>query len=299
MYLSRVVLSYPLVLNYFKLFQKITDVVLLTSMRIELPENNSQLIYKEEDLVRLNIRQNYDLLRSQLYKADERDDCVLIQGAAFVVRGRAFPMLGVGGIDFLDSLAQNPEVDGIIGNGNVLFVARDFSHVYSAHTKEELASCYEYEIGEPTVAKFLDQAPMGSLIFLLRSFKDFNEYEAAKRKLGNVIFEVVDTCSGNPIKFNNQSRLKWKFANTVRVVHCARRPSLESKEALFDSQETVIEALSYYHGHIAPVYTRWSQDLCDAVGMKNTRKLAVGGLRNPTDRITPHLLQMAQASLSG
>lgn len=265
---------------------------------IMLPKNEHQLIYKEEDLIRLGIRGNYDFLRSQLYGASGRADCVLIQGAAFVVSGRAFPIIGVGGIDFLDSLAQNPEVDGVIGNGNALFVARDFSHVYSAHTREELARCYEYETGDP-VDKFLEEASMGPLIFLLRSVPTIEEYERIK-VIKDPVFEQDNTFSQAPVHFNShrwKNELRGKFLGTTRVVHCARRPTMEAKECLFDSREDVKTAIDNFQGHFALVYTKWSQLMCDAVGMENTRKLAIDGLRNPTDRITPHLLEMAKRNL--
>ena len=266
---------------------------------VVLPSNTTQLIYKEEDLQRLNIRENYVSLRSQLYRSEERTNCALIQGAAFVVGGRAFPMLGVGGIDFLDSLAQMPEVDGIIGNGNALFVAKDFSGIYSAHNREELAKCYEYEMGHPVVNKFiLEGIPMGSLIFLLRSVGTKEEYERIKA-IKAPVFEQDDTFSSEPVPFNShrwKNELRGKFLGTTRVVHCARRPTMEAKECLFDSREDVKAVVDNFQGHFALVYTKWSQLMCDAVGMENTRKLATDGLRNPTDRITPHLLRMAKSS---
>jgi len=255
-----------------------------------------KLILDEHDLEQLGIWPDYVTLRSQLCKAAERKDCLLVQGAAFVVGGKAFLILGVGGIDFLDSLMQLDEVDGIIGNGNALFVSRDFSTIYSAHTTEELVKCYELE-GFQHKLKFLESAPLGPAIFLLRSFKTRQEYDAAKQKVGKPVFETANTFSGKPIRYGGSSkaRLRTKFLATVRVVHCARRPTLMKKECLFDSCDAIREAVDRFKGHFCLIYTLWNQVLCDAIGMRKTRELAGG--RNPTDPITPNLVKLAKTSV--
>ncbi len=254
-----------------------------------------KLILTQEDLNKLGIWKEYDLLRAQLYKADQRKDCIIVQGAAFVVNGKAFLMAGVGGIDFLDSLAQLDEVDGIIGNNNTIFVSKNFDHVYSAHNTQELVKCYELE-GAPShiKIKFLEDAPMAPLIFILRSFKSHDEYETTREKVGNVLFEAANTFMGPPARYAGslKSRLRGKFLSTSRVMHCARRPTIEKKEALFDSKDKVSEAINNFKGHVALVYTLWSQVMCDAVGMTKTRELSK--TYNPTDPITPHLLKIAK-----
>lgn len=252
-----------------------------------------KLILTESNLKEFGIWDNYNPLRELLYKAEQRRDCVLIQGSAFVVEGQAFLIMGVGGIDFLDSLAQLDGVDGIIGNGNALFLSADFRNVYSAHTTEELVRCYELE-GSNTKHKFLEGASIAPLIFLLRSMHSLDEYEATKKKAGELMFETANTFAGNPVRFAGslKSRLRGKFLATARVVHCARRPTLEYKECLFCSYDKVRTAIDKYRGYFALVYTLWSQEMCDAVGMRNTRKLAES--YNPTDPITPHLLKMAK-----
>jgi len=257
-----------------------------------------KLILTEEDLTKLGIWNEYNYLRAQLCNAEQRRDCIIIQGSAFVVQGKAFLMVGVGGIDFLDSLAQLDEVDGIIGNNNALFISKNFDHVYSAHTTEELIKCYELE-GSPSdiKIKFLDDAPLAPIIFILRSFKTRDEYDAAKKKVGNILFEVANTFAGPPVRYAGtlKSRLRGKFLATARVMHCARRPTVEKKEVLFDSYDKVRRAIDKFRGYFALVYTLWSQEMCDAIGMGKTRELSE--TYNPTDPITPYLLKIAKEFL--
>lgn len=255
-----------------------------------------KLILNEEDLIRYDIWNCYDSLRGQLYKADERKDCVLVQGAAFVVKGKAFLLLGVGGIDFLDSLSHFQEVDGIIGNGNALFLSRDFQNIYSAHKIEELIGCYELE-GSDVKIKFLESAPIASLIFLMRSFHNLEVYDAAKMKVSKIVFEVSNTFSGEPVRCAGslKSRLRSKFISTARVVHCARRPTLMKKECLFDSYKDIYNAVNNFKDYFALVYTLWDQVLCDAIGMRETRKLS--SMHNPTDPITPYFVEIARRFL--
>ncbi len=275
--------SYPR-LNKVK-FMK--EVLLMEEIKI------SKLILTETDLKQYGIWNNYQEFRKQLYKAEERIDCILIQGAAFVVKGKAFLVIGVGGIDFLDSLSQLDEVDGIIGNGNALFLSRDFKNVYSAHSINELTKCYELE-GSDVKIKFLESATLAPLIFLLRSLHTLDEYNATKKKIQEIVFESANTFSGEPVRYAGslKSRLRGKFLATSRVVHCARRPTLMKKECLFDSYNDVRSTIDNFKGHFALIYTLWSQQMCDAVGMRNTRKLSKS--YNPTDPITPHLLKMAK-----
>lgn len=245
-------------------------------------------------------RDEHGSLRAQLYKADQRNDCIIIQGAAFVVKGKAFLMTGVGGINFLDSLAQLEDVDGIIGNNNAIFISNDFNHIYSAHTKEELVKCYELE-GAPShiKIKFLENAPMAPLIFITRSFKTRDEYEATKKKVGNILFEVTNAISGPtfarpPVRYAGslKSRLRGKFLDTFKIVHCTHRPTFVKKEALFDSEDKVREAISKFRGHVCLVYTLWNQVMSDTMGMAEVRKLST--TYNPTDLITPHFIKIAK-----
>lgn len=258
----------------------------------------NKLILNEDELKDLGIFRDYSGLRNQLYKANEREDCVLIQGSAFVVKNRAFPVMGIGGIDILDSISQLEGVDGVIGNGNALFVSKDFRNVYSTQTRDELIEAYEME--KENKINFLERASLAPAIFLWRSFGDKREYEETKNKKEKVIFEIKDvpeTFATEPIPFpeSHKSRLREKFLRTARVVHCARRPTLKKKECLFDSYEEVREALSNFHGHFVLMYTMWNQQMCDAVGMYNTRRLSSS--YNPTDKITPHLLEIANKFL--
>jgi len=249
----------------------------------------------ENDLTQYNIWKDYELLRKQLYKADSKKNCIIIQGGAFVVKGKAFLLVGIGCIDLLDSLAQLDEVDGIIGNGNSVFISEGFDHIYSAHTTEELIDCYELEErNSSTQIKFLEDAPLAPLIFLVRALHDREQYESTKRKVKNITFEVLDTFAGSPVKYAGslKSRLRGKFINTVRVVHCAQRPRIKRKECLFDSYDTVYNSINKFKGHFSLVYTIWNQLMCEAIGMRNTRKLSA--TYNPSDPITPHFLEIAK-----
>lgn len=256
----------------------------------------NKLALSAEDLDHMKVWQHYAGARSRLYKASEREDCILIQGSAFVVRGVAFLLLGVGGIDFLDSLSRNPFVDGIIGNGNALFISKDCRNVYSAHSSEEMLRAYEFEAGNSSLS-FIEGAPLGSVIFLLRSFKEQREYESTRTKVAPLFFETADTYAGYPVRYSGtlKARLKCKFIATARVVHCARRPSLMLKESLFDSHEEMCSTIGKYNGAFSLVYTKWSQYLCDAIGMNATRQLLPS--YNPTDAITPFFLDIADATL--
>ncbi len=258
----------------------------------------SKLILTEKDLIEYGILDDYSVLRSKLYRANDRIDCFLIQGGAFVIKGKAFLVMGVAGIDYLDSLSQSADVEGIIGNGNVLFISKDFKRVYSAHDKDELQKCYELE-GSNIKAEFLTDVEIGHLIFLVRSFYNVDEYNDTKEKANNIIFESEElkTFAKEPIRFGGslKARLRWKFIKTARIVHCARRPNLMQKECIFDSIENISKAIDNFDGSFLLVYTLWSQELCDVSGMKNTRKLS--DTYNPTDPITLYFVDMAKRYL--
>ena len=115
--------------------------------------------------------------------------------------------------------------------------------------------------------------------------------------IGNILFEAANTFAGPPIRYAGslKSRLRGKFLGTARVMHCARRPTIEKKEALFDSKNKVSEAINNFKGHVVLIYTLWSKVMCDAVGMAKTRELSKS--YNPTDPITPHLLKIAKKFL--
>lgn len=249
----------------------------------------------KNDLNQYNIWRDYNLLRKQLYKSDLRKDCIIIQGGAFVVGEQAFLLVGIGCIDLLDSLAQLNEVDGIIGNGNSIFISESFDHVYTAHSTKELIDCYEFEEGDSSIkTKFLVDAPLAPLIFLVRAFHNKKQYESTKKKVKNIAFEVLDTFAGPPVKYAGslKSRLRGKFINTVRVVHCAQRPRIQRKECLFDSYDEVYNSVNKFKGHFSLVYTIWNQLMCEAFGMRNTRKLSTN--YNPSDPITPHFLEIVE-----
>ncbi len=250
----------------------------------------NKIILTENDKVIQDINMNYDLFRSELYKSDEREDCILIQGSAFVYNKQAYLLMGVGGIDFLDSIAHLKNIDGIIGNGNTLFIKKNFKYIYSAHNSEELNNCFELECSDKNI-EFKKRAKIGNLIFLLRSFQNLNEYISTKKKK-NLFFEESNTFSSYPIHFSGsfKSRLRSKFISTSRVVHCSRRPSLLKKECLFDSYKEIYGAINLFKGSFVLIYTLWNQEMCDAVGMNNTRELTKS--YNPTDSITPNFLKI-------
>jgi hypothetical protein len=209
--------------------------------------------------------------------------------------------LGIGGIDFLDSLSQQDGVEGIIGTGNALFLARDFSRVYSAHSPEELLKCYEME-GAGVPIRFLEEAPTAPFIILTRALFDTVEYDRTLDKLlsaEDLAFQASKTFARLPMRYagSMKSRLRGKFIGTSRVVHCARRPTLMEKECLFDDIRDVRQVIDRFQGHFLLVYTMWDQQMCDAEGMANTRKL--GQTYNPTDSITPHFLRIAQSYVHG
>lgn len=254
----------------------------------------NKFILTEQELHHHGVWDEYAQLRQQLYKADQRKDCILIQGAAFVIEGKAFLVVGVGGIHFLDSLAQMDGVDGVIGNSNTIFLSKDFSHVYSAHTPDELVERYQI-FDNPKSITFIDGAPLVPLIFLLRSFYDQNEYNQTKEKMSKLLFEEENTFAGEPIRYAGKikARLRKKFIDTCRIAHCTYRPILYKKECLFDSHIDVYEAINKFRGHFALLYSVWRQDISDAYGVSRVRKLAKGTY-NPTDAISPHFLHMAK-----
>lgn len=265
----------------------------VTSFNVKDDFKTDKLILKEDDLKQFGIWNHYKIYRSDLFNANKRVDCTIIQGSAFVMKGKAFLLMGVGGIDFLDSLSHLEEVDGIIGNGNALFLSKDFKYVYSAHSYDELIKCYELENYNGRI-KFIEYAEVAPLIFILRSFPTIQEYEAAKIKAGKVVFEKANTFGRTPVKYSGpyKSRLRSKFIATARIVHCARRPTFLIKESLFDSYLDVRQTVDEYKGYFALIYTLWSQELCDVIGMKATRKLSE--YYNPTDPITPFFIEIAK-----
>jgi len=254
----------------------------------------NKFILTEQELYRYGVWDEYIDLRQQLYKADQRKECVLIQAAAFVIEGKAFLVVGVGGIHFLDSLASMDGVDGVIGNSNTIFISKDFSHVYSAHTQDELVERYQI-FDNPKSIKFIDEAPLAPLIFLLRSFYSQNEYNQTKKKISNMLFEEENTFAGEPIRYAGKvkARLRKKFIDTSRIAHCTYRPVLYAKECLFDSHDAVYKAINMFKGHFSLVYSMWRQDISDAYGVSRVRKLAKGTY-NPTDAISPHFLHIAR-----
>lgn len=255
-----------------------------------LQTDKFMLTYKE--LSYLGIWNDYSQLRNRLYKANQRKNCILIQGQAFVVGGKAFLMVGVGGIHYLDSLAQMDEVDGIIGNGNSIFLSKDFSHIYSAHTPEELVERYQTDHYKE---KLLDGAPLAKIIFLQRTFYKQEEFDKLKKKAKTHLFEKDNTFATNPIRFAGKikARLRKKFIDTARIAHMTYRPVLYKKELLFDSGREVKSAMDSFRGIFCLLYSLWRQDISDGFGVGNVRKLA-RETYNPTDAITPHLLSVAK-----
>lgn len=264
---------------------------------IEIESEINNLILTYEDLKVRGIWDKYFLLRSKLYKANKRNDCIIVQGSAFVIYRKAFLLIGVGGIDFLDSLGNMKGVNGIIGNGNSIFISKDFKYIYSSNTTDELKRCYEFEEMSSNI-NFIESAELAPLIILIRSFRTDEEYDALyQSKYKDVLFQTENAFAVNLLNFagSYKARLRNKFIATSTVVHCARRPTLLDKECLFDSREEIKNAINQYNGNFLLVYTKWSQELCDAIGMNNTRKLS--NSYNPTDPITKHLFKIANESI--
>ena len=59
---------------------------------------------------------------------------------------------------------------------------------------------------------------------------------------------------------------------------------------MFDSYKEIYGAINLFKGSFVLIYTLWNQEMCDAVGMNNTRELTKS--YNPTDSITPNFLKI-------
>lgn len=223
----------------------------------------------EEDLKKLGIWDRREDLRAEFHRADEREDCALIQAGAFVVNGWAYLILGMSTIDIIETMSQFDEVDGVIGTGNSLFVSRDCRTVYTTLSEPDTRRRYEvHHTGN--VLKYLYEGKVAPLIILNRTFRDKDEYLAVKRKKeSKVIVDIGSNFYVDPIRYsgNLKTRLRWKFVKTARTGHCVTNPTLTEKELLFDEQEPLVEVINNFKGSFVLGYMLWSDKFANSVGM--------------------------------
>jgi hypothetical protein len=228
---------------------------------------------REKDLTHIGVWDEKEELRKKLYKSSEREDHLLIQGGAFVYRGFAFMVLGVGAMDYLEPLSELQTIDGIVGTGNVLFMSRDFKRLYSALSEDETLKRYEIdETHHPF--KWVEHAKVAPLVFLNRAFTDYSEFDAIKEKKKNkILYDLGHTFFIEPQKVNYRGR--EKLIKTLRVAHCIAHHTLNMKELIFDSLDDIGEAVKSYDGFIIKGYMKYSLELANSMTIKNNYKLGL------------------------
>lgn len=248
----------------------------------------------EDDLKNIGIWQKADQLKSMFYQNDQRSDCTLIQGGAFVINGRAYLLLGMSTIDILETLSQHKEVEGVIGTGNSLYVSNSCDMVYSTLDETETITRYEvHKTGHPL--KVLLKAKVAPLIILNRTFRDESLYAEIKQsKQLDIIVDLGSNCYTAPERFagTRKARLRSKFVKTARTGHCVINPTLTEKELLFDREEKVTQLINGFNGSFGLGYMLWSELFANSVGMVSNYKL---GLKdNPSEIIGYALIKYVE-----
>ncbi len=239
----------------------------------------------ENDLKRLGIWQEGDSLREKLFKSSERKDCILMQGGAFVFKDYAFPLLGVGAMDYLEPLSELRTIDGIIGTGNVLFIDKNFENVYSALSESETLKRYEIDKTNHPF-KWIEKSKIGPLIIFNRALKDYNEfYRIKEKKKKKIIYDMGHSFFIQPHKINN--RYRERLAKTATVAHCIAHYTLSKKELIFDSQNKVNEAFKHFNGYLMLGYMVYSNKLLHSMSIENNYRL---GLKDNSYPITAYVI---------
>jgi hypothetical protein len=229
----------------------------------------------EKDLEELNIWQNSDKFKNDLYRSDERKDCILIQGGAFVVDGYAYLVLGMSTIDILETMSEHKRVTGIIGTGNSLYISKDFKNVYTTLSEEETEKRYEIDKTGGTL-KYAYQAKLAPLIFLNRSIREAVEFNRIRdRGKNHLLIDLGSNFYMDTLKYSGsrKSRLRWKFVKAARTGRCVANPSLNKKELLFDEEEAVLNAIRNFKGSFCLGYMKWTDAVANAVGLIQVKAL--------------------------
>lgn len=248
----------------------------------------------EKDLKEMEVWNNKEKQFKNLYLNSKRGDCVLIQGAGFSYKDHVFLTFGIGVINVLEAFSQFNEVEGIIGTGNTLFLSKDCGNVYSTLSEAETLKRYEID---KTKRKFKYQleGKLAPLIILNRVFTNHKEFERTKEKKADEIsFDLGDTFFTEPVKFSGslKSRLRSKFINTVRTVHCVHHRTLMEKELFFDSVEEIKKVIDNFKGYFILGYTYFSEIFANSIGM-----VANSGLKlkdNPSEIISFTILKLVE-----
>ena len=251
----------------------------------------------EQDIIEMGLMGHKNAQRKLLYKSSERDNCMLIQGAGFLYKGRVYLTLGVGAINTLEAFSQFNEVESVVGTGNALFLSKDFKNAYSALSLDETIKRYEIDKTN-RIFKYSEGGPIGPLIILNRVFCDYNEYLHTKNsKSANLAFDLGNMFFVNPIKFggSEKSRLRAKFVNAVRTVHCVHHPTVMEKELFFDSYEDIKNAINNFNGYFLKGYTYFSNTFAESIGMVANFKLKL--LDNPSEIVSYTTLKLVEEFL--
>ncbi len=224
---------------------------------------------KQKDLEEMGVWHHKEEQLKQLYLYDQRGDCILIQGAGILYQGKIYLVLGVGAINVLESFSQFNETQGVVGTGNALFLSKKCQQVYSALNKEETLRRYEID-KTGREFKYGLGGGISKLITINRVFMDEQEFlDAKQKKLEKIVFDLGNTFFTEPIPFSGRkkSRLRDKFVDTARTVHCVHHPTLMEKELFFDSAEQIRSVISQYPGFFMLGYTYFSRIFADSIGL--------------------------------
>lgn len=237
-------------------------------------------------------------LFAQLLNVEERrkEGCILIQAGGIVIGGKAFLITGTGTINILEAIAQYSDIDGIIGNGNALFIGKDFGQIYCTLTEEETFQCYESrETGRRM--RYVYSAKLWPVVFLQRAFKDYEEYKRFREGQNNVWLINETEFVKKPVNFRSRyrNRLRDKFAKTCQVVHCCHRPTMQRKEMLYDSSGEISEVVDKFSGKFILGYTFYNIDLEKILGFVNFVKWK----NNPSERMAEIIHQLCSYFVTG
>lgn len=247
-----------------------------------------------DDLKQMGIWNIKEDLREELLNREKRNNCLIIQGGAFVVDNYAFLILGMGTIDILETLSQFNDIEGIIGTGNALFISRDFRFVYSPLSKEDTLKRYEINKTKHFF-KYKYTAKLAPLIILNRAFKDKREfYNIKNKKINEITFDLGNSFFIKSIKYSGtlKSRLRAKFIRTTTTVHCATHPTLAKKELVFDDVDKIKELINNFKGYFLLGYMLWNEKFANSVGMASNYNLDLE--TNPSQILGFTLLKLAQ-----
>jgi len=248
----------------------------------------------ENDLKEMGIWEYKEEQLNNLYLSSERKECILIQGAGFMYKGLVFLTLGIGAINVLEAFSQFDEIDGVVGTGNALFLSRDCKYVFSALSEQETSIRYEIDKTHRKF-KYSEGGKLGPLIILNRVFTDKKEFNETKIKKNNdLAFDLGNTFFTNPAKYSGsrKSRLRNKFINTVRTVHCVHHPTLMEKELFFDSFKDIEKTINNFSGYFMLGYTYFSETFASSIGMVANFQVDIKD--NPSEITSFTILKLVQ-----